>query len=252
MIHTIPAAERHSADHGWLKPTWLFSFADYYDEDNLQFGTLRVFNDDVIAAGTGFGMHGHRDMEIVTVVLDGAVTHQDSMGNKTTIKAGEVQRMSAGTGVMHSEHNRGTGPLHLYQVWFPPRKTGMKPDYEQRDYSAVPRINRLLPVVSGFGHPEAMTINSDAAMSLADLEPGQEHHRAARARSRPVHLRDGRHADGEWQAPGRPRPGAHLRREGSGHHRHDRREDHHRRGHRRLTRVCHTLGEAGSSSPGKR
>jgi redox-sensitive bicupin YhaK (pirin superfamily) len=173
MIHTILAAERHSADHGWLKPTWLFSFADYYDEDNLQFGTLRVFNDDVIAAGTGFGMHGHRDMEIVTVVLDGAVTHQDSMGNKTIIKTGEVQRMSAGTGVMHSEHNRGTGPLHLYQVWFPPRKTGMKPDYEQRDYSAVPRINRLLPVVSGFGHPEAMTINSDAAMFLADLEPGK-------------------------------------------------------------------------------
>ncbi|MBA3937169.1 MAG: pirin family protein [Planctomycetes bacterium] len=173
MIRIIPAKDRHSADHGWLKPTWLFSFADYHDEDNMQFGTLRVFNDDVIAAGTGFGMHGHRDMEIVTVVLEGAVTHQDSMGNKTVINAGEVQRMSAGTGVMHSEHNRGATPLHLYQVWFPPRKTGIKPDYEQRDYSAVPRANRLLPVVSGFGHAEAMAINSDAVMSLADLEPGK-------------------------------------------------------------------------------
>src|SRR5947209_7178277 len=108
MIRIIKAADRHFADHGWLKTYWLFSFSDYYDEDNLEFGTLRVFNDDIVAAGTGFGMHGHRDMEIVTVMLEGVVSHQDSMGNKTAIKAGEVQRMSAGSGVMHSEYNRGS------------------------------------------------------------------------------------------------------------------------------------------------
>lgn len=172
MIRTIKAADRHFADHGWLKTYWLFSFSDYYDEQNMEFGTLRVFNDDIVDAGQGFGMHGHRDMEIVTVMLKGAVSHQDSMGNKTVIKAGEVQRMSAGSGVMHSEYNRGTEPLHLYQVWFPPRRPGGKPSYEQKDFSAEPQLNRLLPVVSGFGHAGAMTINSDAAMSLAKLDGG--------------------------------------------------------------------------------
>jgi hypothetical protein len=173
MIRIIKAADRHFADHGWLKTYWLFSFSDYYDEDNLEFGTLRVFNDDIVAAGTGFGMHGHRDMEIVTVMLEGVVSHQDSMGNKTAIKAGEVQRMSAGSGVMHSEYNRGNVPLHLYQVWFPPRRPGGKPSYEQQDFSTADRRNRLLTVVSGFGHPGAMSINSDAAMSVSELDAGQ-------------------------------------------------------------------------------
>lgn len=172
MIRTISAAERHAGDYGWLKTLWLFSFSDYYDPENLQFGTLRVFNDDVVAPGTGFGMHGHRDMEIVTVMLAGAISHQDSMGNKTVISAGEVQRMSAGSGVMHSEYNRGSVPVHLYQVWFPPRRAGGAPSYEQADFTARRQRNRLVHLVSGFSHPGALAINSDAAMSAAELDAG--------------------------------------------------------------------------------
>ncbi len=172
MIRTISAADRHSGDYGWLKTLWLFSFSDYYDPENLEFGTLRVFNDDVVAPGSGFGMHGHRDMEIVTVMLAGAISHQDSMGNKTVISAGEVQRMSAGSGVMHSEYNRGTVPVHLYQVWFPPRRPGGAPSYEQADFTARRQRNRLVHLVSGFAHPGALAINSDAAMAAADLDAG--------------------------------------------------------------------------------
>jgi redox-sensitive bicupin YhaK (pirin superfamily) len=172
MIRIIKAAERHSGDLGWLKTLWLFSFSDYYDPDNLEFGTLRVFNDDVVAPGTGFGMHGHRDMEIVTVMLAGAITHQDSIGTNAVISAGEVQRMSAGSGVMHSEYNRGSVPVHLYQVWFPPRRPGGKPSYEQASFVAKRERNRLVHLVSGFAHPGALAINSDAAMSAADLDAG--------------------------------------------------------------------------------
>jgi quercetin 2,3-dioxygenase len=172
MIRTISAADRHSGDLGWLKTMWLFSFSDYYDPENLEFGTLRVFNDDVVAPGTGFGMHGHRDMEIVTVMLAGAISHQDSMGNKAVITAGEVQRMSAGSGVMHSEFNRGTVPVHLYQVWFPPRRPGGAPSYEQASFAARRPRNSLVHLVSGFAHPGALAINSDAAMSAADLDAG--------------------------------------------------------------------------------
>jgi hypothetical protein len=173
MIRTISAADIHSGDYGWLKTRWLFSFSDYYDPENLEFGSLRVFNDDVVAPGTGFGMHGHRDMEIVTVMLAGAISHQDSMGNQAVISAGEVQRMSAGSGVMHSEYNRGTVPVHLYQVWFPPRRPGGKPSYEQASFTARRVRNTLVQLVSGFSHPGALEINSDAAMAVADLDAGR-------------------------------------------------------------------------------
>jgi hypothetical protein len=174
MIRTIPASDRHYADHGWLKTRWLFSFGEYYDPANLSFGSLRVFNDDVVIPGSGFGMHGHRDMEIVTVMLQGRITHQDSMGNKEVIAAGEVQRMSAGTGIMHSEYNHGQEPVHLYQVWFPPRQPGGKPSYQQRSFTAARKGNGLVHVVSGFGHHGSLEINSDSAMSVADLEAGKE------------------------------------------------------------------------------
>jgi len=173
MITIIPASQRHFADHGWLKTRWLFSFSDYYDPANLEFGTLRVFNDDVVAPGTGFGMHGHRDMEIVTVMLQGEISHQDSMGNRAVIKAGEVQRMSAGSGVMHSEFNRGTEAVHLYQVWFPPRRPGGPPSYQQRGFQDDTRRNELVHVVSGFGHPGALEINADSAMAVCDLDAGR-------------------------------------------------------------------------------
>jgi redox-sensitive bicupin YhaK (pirin superfamily) len=170
----IRAAERHATDHGWLQSRFLFSFADYYDEDNLSFGAVRVFNDDRIAPGTGFGAHPHRDMEIVTVVLDGVVTHRDSMGNAGEIPAGDVQRMSAGRGITHSEHNRSAQPLHLYQIWFLPRHLGATPSYAQRSFRDQARRNRLLPVVSGHPLPGALSMDADATLSIVDLEPGQD------------------------------------------------------------------------------
>ena len=116
MIHVIRADERHFTDFGWLKTYWLFSFSEYYDPTNIQFGALRVFNDDVVAPHTGFGTHPHEDMEIITIVLDGEVTHEDSLGTKAVIRAGDVQRMSAGTGIQHSEFNLGEAPVHFYQI----------------------------------------------------------------------------------------------------------------------------------------
>ena len=120
MIKVIPAKERFSDDLGWLKTHWLFSFSNYYDSDNLQFGALRVFNDDVVMPGGGFPNHSHANFEIVTIVLEGEISHEDSMGNKTVVHVGEVQRMSAGSGVVHSEINKGEIPVHLYQLWFVP------------------------------------------------------------------------------------------------------------------------------------
>ena len=117
MIHVIRADDRHFTDFGWLKTYWLFSFSEYYDPVNIQFGALRVFNDDVVAPHTGFGTHPHQEMEIITIVLDGEVTHEDSLGTKAVIRAGDVQRMSAGTGIRHSEFNLGEVPAHFYQIW---------------------------------------------------------------------------------------------------------------------------------------
>jgi hypothetical protein len=168
----IPATDRHGADYGWLQTQWLLSFADYYDPANLQWGALRVYNDDRIAALTGFDLHGHRDMEIVTIVHAGAVSHADSMGNRTRITAGEVQRMTAGTGVRHSEHNRENEELHLHQIWFLPRRAGVAPGYAQERFDPAGRRNRLQAVVSGRGAPGALTMDSDATLSLCDLDAG--------------------------------------------------------------------------------
>lgn len=124
MKRTIRAPERHYNDHGWLKTFWLFSFSDYYDPENINFGSLRVFNDDVVEAGGGFPTHPHSEMEIVSIVLDGQLTHADSMGNKGVIRPCEVQRMSAGTGLTHSEFNDGDTPTHFYQIWLHPDEKG--------------------------------------------------------------------------------------------------------------------------------
>ena len=170
MIDIINAAERHFSDFGWLKTYWLFSFSNYYDPQNIQFGALRVFNDDVVEPGTGFPTHPHEEMEIITIVLEGEMTHQDSMGNKAVIKAGDVQRMSAGTGLTHSEFNLADKPVHFYQIWIFPDKAGLNPTYDQNSYEASDWKNRLLPVASGQDIQGAVTFHTDATIYRCALE----------------------------------------------------------------------------------
>jgi redox-sensitive bicupin YhaK (pirin superfamily) len=165
MIRKIEANKRHLTNIDWLKSYYLFSFADYFDPENLDFGALRVFNDDTIAGESGFGKHEHDNMEIVTIVLEGEITHGDSMGNESqTIKAGEVQRMSAGTGVVHSEMNKGKTPVHLYQIWIMPEKNNSKPSYEQKDFGPLITENQLVALASGQGKMGALTMHTDATI----------------------------------------------------------------------------------------
>jgi redox-sensitive bicupin YhaK (pirin superfamily) len=173
MIRIIPADQRHFSDFGWLKTYWLFSFSDYYDPENIQFGALRVFNDDIVDPGTGFPTHPHQEMEIVTVVLDGEMTHADSMGNKTVIRPGDVQRMSAGTGLTHSEFNLAEKPVHFYQIWIFPDTEGLEPTYDQRHFEPEAWKNRLLPAASGQDKDGAVTFHTDATIYRADLDKGR-------------------------------------------------------------------------------
>ena len=170
MIHITPSAERHHENHGWLDTRWHFSFADYHDPKNERWGALRVFNDDVIEPGQGFGMHPHRDMEIITYVLSGSLEHRDSLGHRGVIRPGEVQVMSAGRGILHSEYNASKrDPLHLLQLWIFPRHHNLEPRWEQREFSPAERSGRLLPVVSGGAFPETLSIDQDAAVFIARL-----------------------------------------------------------------------------------
>ena len=169
-ISIIPAAQRHYNDFGWLQTYWLFSFSDYYDPNNLQFGALRVFNDDVVAAGKGFPSHAHKEMEIITLVLEGELTHEDSAGHVEVIRPGEVQRMTAGRGIRHSEFNRSDQPVHLYQIWIRPDQNDLTPSYEQKAYDPALWRNQLHPVASGQGHPGAVVFRTDAAVYRADLD----------------------------------------------------------------------------------
>lgn len=168
----IRAADRHFSDQGWLKTFWLFSFSDYYDPENVRHGALRVFNDDVVASSEGFGTHPHKEMEIVTIVLSGEITHTDSMGNDHSLKAGEVQRMSAGTGITHSEYNRSRSnePLHLYQIWIEPDTPGLTPSYEQKAFDPAERVNNLLPLVSGQELEGTLSMHSDSSIFISTLE----------------------------------------------------------------------------------
>lgn len=176
MIKLYPASSRYTADHGWLRTSHSFSFADYYDPDNVHFGVLRVLNDDVVQPGAGFGLHPHRDMEIVSIVLQGQLLHRDSYGNEETISYGEIQRMTAGTGILHSEMNPSeTEEVHFLQIWFYPERKGLPPSYERIAYPTEKMNNALLPVVSQRleGHHIAR-IHQDVTLYLSNMEPGAQ------------------------------------------------------------------------------
>lgn len=175
MIKVIKADERHHADLGWLSTHWHFSFNDYYDPANVHWGPLRVFNDDVIQPGGGFDPHPHRDMEIVTYVLDGELEHRDNQGNTGVVRPGEIQVMSAGTGIVHSEYNHSKErPVHLLQLWIMPRTKGRKPRWEQRHFARTERAGRLLPVVSAGNLPGTLAIDQDATISVSALRAGEQ------------------------------------------------------------------------------
>lgn len=175
MIKVIRSDERYHADRGWLDTRWHFSFDEYYDPANLNWGALRVFNDDIVRPGQGFGSHAHRDMEIVTYVLEGELEHRDSEGHAGVIHAGEVQVMSAGNGIVHSEYNHSKEhPVHFLQLWIIPRTLGLKPRWEQHQFTRAERIERLLPVVSSGDIPKTLKIDQDAAIFISVLRAGQE------------------------------------------------------------------------------
>lgn len=172
MIRIIPAQARHLEDSGWLKSYMLFSFSNYYDPDNIQFGSLRAFNDNNVQPGRGFSTHPHSEMEIISVVLDGEITHEDNMGNRGTLGKGEVQCITAGTGILHSELNRGKEPLHFYQIWILPSRTGLEPVYSQIKFEDSKWRNQLLPLASGKGLENALRIKADATIYRSSLEKG--------------------------------------------------------------------------------
>jgi len=183
MITIRKGEDRGHFDHGWLDTYHTFSFADYHDPAHMGFRALRVINDDRVEAGRGFGTHGHRDMEIITYVLEGELSHQDSMGNGSVIRPGEVQRMSAGTGVMHSEKNASDELVHLLQIWILPERHGITPSYEQKVFPPAERDGRLRLVASRDGRDGSVTIHQDAdlytttlrdnATVTQDLRPGR-------------------------------------------------------------------------------
>jgi redox-sensitive bicupin YhaK (pirin superfamily) len=193
MLTLRKAAERGHADHGWLDSHHTFSFADYHDPRHMGFGPLRVINDDTVAAGGGFPPHSHRDMEIISYVLEGALEHKDSMGNGSVIRPGDVQRMSAGTGVTHSEYNASkTAPVHFLQIWIIPSAPGLPAGYEQKHFSEDDRRDRLRLVASPDGAQGSVRIQQDARLYAAVLGPAAAvTHRFARGRKGWLHVARG-------------------------------------------------------------
>ncbi|HDX9577803.1 TPA: pirin family protein [Bacillus pseudomycoides] len=174
MFKKVDHKQMGRANHGWLNTHFHFSFADYYNPNNMRFGALRVINDDLVAAQTGFEMHSHRDMEIISYVVDGALTHQDSMGNRGTIERGHVQYMSAGTGVFHSEHNLGDETLRLLQIWILPNRTGHTPNYGEFKFDWNKRENTWFHMVSPIDGGAPIEIHQDTNLYALVLEKGQE------------------------------------------------------------------------------
>ena len=169
------AADRGSADYGWLKPNYYFSFAQYHNPEKVHFGLLRVLNDDFVAGGGGFPTHPHDNMEIVTIPFSGALQHKDSTGGNGVIKAGDIQIMSAGSGVQHSEFNASaTDPVTLFQVWVFPKERNIKPRYDQRNFDTNDRLNKWQTVVSPLDSDNALWINQDARFALTNLDAGKE------------------------------------------------------------------------------
>ena len=174
MIELRRAEDRGHAEHGWLDSWHSFSFADYHDPKHMQFRALRVINEDRVAPGQGFGAHSHRDMEIISYVLEGALAHKDSMGNGSVIHPGSVQRMSAGTGVQHSEFNASsTGQAHFLQIWFMPNVTGIPPGYEEKYFDDVEKCGKLCLIASPDGADGSVRIHADAKMFAALMDTGE-------------------------------------------------------------------------------
>ncbi len=174
MITIRPSAERGHANHGWLDTYHTFSFANYYDPKHMHFRALRVINEDKVAPGGGFGRHPHRDMEIITYVLEGGLAHKDSMGNGSTISPGDVQRMTAGTGVLHSEFNHSRSDLvHLLQIWIMPEKEDLEPSYEQKNFPAAEKLNRLRLLASRDARDGSVKIHQDVSLYAGILENGK-------------------------------------------------------------------------------
>jgi redox-sensitive bicupin YhaK (pirin superfamily) len=174
MMTVRRAKERGHADHGWLDTYHTFSFADYWDARHMGWGPLRVINEDRVAPGAGFPTHAHRDMEILTYVLEGGLEHKDSLGTGSVIRPGEVQRMSAGTGVRHSEFNASrVEPVHFLQIWIEPARRGIAPGYEQKAFSDAERRGRLRLIAAPDGRDGAVTIHQDAAVHATTLDRGQ-------------------------------------------------------------------------------
>jgi redox-sensitive bicupin YhaK (pirin superfamily) len=200
MLTLRPSHERGHADHGWLNTYHSFSFADYYDPRHMGFSLLRVINEDIVAPGQGFGTHPHRDMEIVTLILDGVLEHKDSMGNVAQIKPGEVQRMSAGRGVTHSEYNPSAkAPEHLMQNSIETGTKRIAPSYEQKAFSREEKLNTLKLVASPDGRDGSVTIHTDASLYQTVLEGGSVRYEVPKGRRAYVHV-----AKGEATLNGKP------------------------------------------------
>lgn len=193
MITIRKASERGRTNLGWLDSRHTFSFGDYHDPEHMGFSDLRVINDDRVRPGKGFGTHGHRDMEILSLVLEGGLEHRDSLGTGSVIRPGEVQRMTAGTGVTHSEFNGSrTEEVHFLQIWILPERAGLEPGYEQTAFPERAQRGRLVPVASRDGRQGSLTIHQDAMLYLARLGPGEAiEHLLARDRNAWVQLAGG-------------------------------------------------------------
>lgn len=172
MMQITKAADRFHLESDWLSAYWLFSFDRYYDPNNMSFGPLRVFNHDMIKGGAGFPTHPHREMEIVTYVLEGELTHKDSTGGRGVIRPGEVQRMTAGTGVAHSELNQSDQPVRLLQMWVLPESPGLTPSYEQKQFTQEQRTGKLLPIAAGQDMPGTVQVHQDVTFYVSRMQPG--------------------------------------------------------------------------------
>jgi redox-sensitive bicupin YhaK (pirin superfamily) len=194
MLEVRKSEERGRAHHGWLKSNHSFSFADYFDLKHMGFGPLRVINEDRVDPGQGFGTHGHRDMEIISYVLEGTLAHQDSMGNGSALRYGDVQRMSAGTGVQHSEFNHSKDqPVHFLQIWIEPKFKGVPPSYEEKHFDAASKQGQLRLIASQDGREGSVVINQDAAIYASILNGSdQVEHTLAAGRIAYLHVIRGR------------------------------------------------------------